>query len=253
LSRSDERAGFAPRFEGREALEALLSVAGCPLDAAGVLDRFSQAIREGKERSQVIPELFPSEPRFPDPEAARRLYQNLFGLWALVTEGKPVHLDRPAPAPPRPQMPRPDPFGQAPDDAWVDSAWRHLESLDERSVVRLEHAFENRQDGLLVHLDEADLTDQAYPQVRALLFELWVMLEVGWPSGLAGVTAEALAAVSVPEIPEALRRYVDEALFEAEQDEAAPLTSGELARARQVVEVGLAALWKSRRPRADEQ
>jgi hypothetical protein len=249
LSRSDKRADFAPRFEGREALEALLAVAGCPLDAAEVMERFQQAVHEGRERSAVIPELFTAEPRFSDPALARKLYENLFGLWGLVVDGKPIRLELPAPAPALPLPVRPQPFGDAPDDAWVDAAWRYLESLDGRSAERLEHAFENRQDALGTFLDEADLSDNAFPQARSLLFELWAMLEVGWPQGLAPVTATALAAARSEEMPGALRRYAEEALFEAEQDEAAPLNPEELAQVRRAVDTGLAALWGARRTR----
>ncbi|HEX4621955.1 MAG TPA: hypothetical protein VH208_10350, partial [Myxococcaceae bacterium] len=135
MGRKEQRAEFAPRFEGKETLEGLLSVAGCPLDAAAVLERFRQAVKAGLQRSDVIRELFPEEPHFPDPALARKLYENLFGLWGMVEEGKIIRLETPAPAPPKPPPPpRPEPFGEAPDDAWVEAAWRYVEGLDERAL-----------------------------------------------------------------------------------------------------------------------
>jgi hypothetical protein len=249
VGRDDQRADFAPRFEGRETLESLLSLAGCPLNAEAVLALFRKAVDEGRPRSDVIPELFPKEPQFPDPALARRLYENLFGLWGMAEEGKAINLTVPAPAPPRPPRPAPpEPFGEAPDEAWVEAAWRHLEGLDERSQERLEHAFENRQDALWVYLDEVDLSDNALPHVRTLLFELWAMLEVGWPPGLASVSARSISSADPGGAPRALRAYAAEALFEAEQDEVAPLAGDELERARRAAEAGLAALWSARRP-----
>jgi hypothetical protein len=249
VGRNEQRADFAPRFEGKETLEGLLSLAGCPLGAEAVLERFRQAVKDGRERSDVIPELFPQEPRFPDPALARKLYENLFGLWGMVEEGKNIRLETPAPAPPKPPPPpRPEPFGETPDDAWVEAAWRYVEGLDARSLERLEHGFENRQDGLWVFLDEGDLSDNAFPHVHALLFELWAMLEVGWPPGLSSVSARSISSADPGSVPRALRAYVAEALFEAEQDEAAPLSGEELEQARRAAEAGLAALWSARKP-----
>jgi hypothetical protein len=249
VGRNEQRADFAPRFEGRETLESLLSVAGCPLDAEAVLARFRKAVEDGRQRSDVIPELFAVEPHFPDPALARKLYENLFALWGMVEEGKAINLTVPAPAPPTPPRPaRPEPFGEAPDEAWVEAAWRHVEGLDERSLERLEHAFENRQDALWVYLDEVDLSDNALPHVRTLLFELWAMLEVGWPPGLSSVSARSISSADPGGVPQALRAYAQEALFEAEQDEVAPLSGEELERARRAAEAGLAALWSARRP-----
>jgi hypothetical protein len=248
VGRNDQRADLAPRFEGRETLESLLSAAGCPLDAEAVLTRFREAVSDGRARSDVIPELFAGEPRFADPAQARKLYENLFGLWGMVEEGKPINLRMPTPAPPKPPpAPRPEPFGEAPDDAWVEAAWRYLEGLDERSMERLEHGFENRQDALWVYLDEVDLSDSAFPHVGSLLFELWAMLEVGWTPGLASVTARSISAADPGSVPQALRAYAAEALFEAEHDEVSPLSGDELERARQAAGAGLAALWSARR------
>ena len=111
----------------------------------------------------------------------------------------------------------------------MEAAWRYLED-DEKARTRLTHAFENRQDALLGALDEAGLTDEGYGGARHLLFELYAMLELGWPPGVASVNPAALEADSdaCSPVPAALRGYADEALFEAEQDEEQPLSPEEL-------------------------
>jgi hypothetical protein len=249
LARKHDRAGFSPRFEGRQTLDGLLEIAGAPCGAPEVLERFRAAVAASEPRSEVIPSLFLEEPHFPDPALAQRLYQNLFGLWDLVATGRKVTLDEPedrqkipkaAPPPP------PGPFGATPDAAWVEDAWRHLEGLDERAQERLWHSFENRQDALGVYLDGRALPDHAHGQASELLFELWAMLEAGWPAGLRAVMGVGEPG-SPTEIPEALRAFMDEALFEAEQDETEPLSVEQSAQVRKAVEAGLAALWRARR------
>lgn len=256
-------------FEGAGVLDELLALAGSRYDTEGVLVAFRTAHKEGDAPRDVIPALFDGEPRFPSPELARRLYGNLFGLWDLAASGGTVELEAPAPVerPPRPvRTPAPAPFGPGgPDEAFVEQAWRHLED-DERARTRLHHAFENRQDALLQALDEAGLSDEGYGVARFLLFELHAFLELGRPDkGLARVDPRALAAPpsqggrpsqdSPPSqgsppfqgspLPPALVAYAEEALFEAEQDEEAPVPAEELPRVRELVMRGLAALWNA--------
>lgn len=253
MSRSRDRgADFQRQFEGPLTLDGLLDLSGSSLDTAGVLARMQAAQAEGTAYSDVIPTFFEEEPRFPSPEIARRLYQNLLGLWDLVAEGKPVRLDD-GPRPPRPKKvkpPAPTPFHPgAPSAEFVEAAWRYLED-DEKSRTRLTHAYENRQDALLGALDAAGLTDEGYGVARHLLFELYAMLELGWPPGLTPVNPAALEAdTEAPPVPQPLQAYADEALFEAEQDEEQPLTSQELEAVRRLVRRGLAALWSARKGR----
>jgi len=133
----------------------------------------------------------------------------------------------------------------------VESAWIYLEALDERSKERLQHAFENRQDALGVFLDEAKLSDNAFAQARSLLFDLWAMLDLGWAAGVRSVTEEGLRNPDADGVPAALMNYAEEELFEAEQDDAEPLTADEAAQAGRAVETGLAALWSARKPGAE--
>ncbi|NMO16247.1 hypothetical protein HPC49_36615 [Pyxidicoccus fallax] len=253
MSRSRDRgADFQRQFEGAETLDGLLDLAGSALDSAGVLARMQAAQAEGTPYSALIPTLFEDEPRFPSPDIARRLYQNLLGLWDLVEEGKSVRLDD-GPRPPRPKKVKPTPptpfHPNEPTAEFVEAAWRYLED-DEKARTRLTHSFENRQDALLGALDAAGLTDEGYGVARHLLFELFAMLELGWPPGLTPVNPAALEAdTDAPPVPQPLRDYADEALFEAEQDEEQPLSSGELEAVRRLVRRGLAALWSARKGR----
>lgn len=253
MSRSrDKGSDFVHHFEGAQTLDGLLELAGSPCDTAEVLARFQAAREEGASSRDVIPTLFNEEPRFPSPELARRLYQNLLGLWDAVEEGKRVRLDE-GPREPRPKKVKPvAPAPFAPDEPgseFVEAAWRYLED-DEKARTRLHHAFENRQDALLGALDEAGLTDEGYAVAHHLLFELYAMLELGWPAGVASVDPAELGGDSGAEaspVPVALQAYMDEALFEAEQDEEHPLSPEELARVRPLVQRGLAALWRARK------
>ncbi|MBN1206154.1 MAG: hypothetical protein JXB05_14650 [Myxococcaceae bacterium] len=252
MSRSRGRGtDFIHHFEGAQALDGLLELSGSTCTTAEVLARMRAAQAEGKPRDAVIPGLFPGEPRFPSPELARQLFQNLLGLWELVEEGVPVRLDE-GPRPPRPKKVkpvRPSPFAPGePGGEFVEAAWRYLED-DEKERTRREHAFENRQDALLGALDGAGLTDEGYVVARHLLFELHAMLELGWPPGLASVDPAVLERedTEAPPVPQALTAYAEEALFEAEQDEERPLSAEELARVRTLVRRGLAGLWRARK------
>ncbi|MGB8932476.1 MAG: hypothetical protein WCC48_14635, partial [Anaeromyxobacteraceae bacterium] len=80
--------GITAIYEGPEVLGALLMKAGSPFDVEEVASRFADAIAADERRASVIPSLFEREPHFASPEDARRLYANLFGLWARVAEGR---------------------------------------------------------------------------------------------------------------------------------------------------------------------
>lgn len=253
MSRSrSKQMDFVRHFEGAQVLDGLLELAGTSHDSLTVLAHMRQAHAEGRPSQEVIPSLFGGrEPRFESPELARRLFQNLLGLWDLVQEGKQVRFED-GPRPPRPKKQKtepPTPFAPGePDTAFVEGAWRYLED-DEKGRTRLHDAFENKQDALLGVLDAAGLTDEGYGVARHLLFELHAMLELGWPQGLASVAPAALETpgMETSPVPTALTVYADEALFEAEQDEEHPLSPEELAKARTLVKRGLAALWSARK------
>src|SRR5277367_5441766 len=138
MSRSN--APFDRRFEGTGILAELLELAGSPYGPEDVLAHFREAQKAGLAASDVIPTLFPEEPRFGDATLARRLFQNLLGLWDL-SAGK-LSLALPGPRARKVKPTPPPPFGDglpAPD--WVELAWRYLEE-DRRARTRLLHSFE---------------------------------------------------------------------------------------------------------------
>src|SRR5512144_980203 len=163
-------AGIPRVYEGPAVLSELLQRAGSPYPADEVAKRFRRAQAEGAERSEAIPSLFPSEPRFGSPDEARRLYANLFGLWARVAAGLSANDDRPVPGPgpktqrdgvpeesaaPAPQADEPARLpargsvggGQLPSEV-VEAVWKHLDALSEREQRRLHHRFESAQPDL---------------------------------------------------------------------------------------------------------
>ncbi len=244
------RADFEHRYDGKAALEELLGVAGSALSVEQVVESMRQGVSEGKTPGEVIPTFFEGEPRFPSPEVARLLFQNLLGLWDLVASGRPFSLERPlSPRPKKPKPSPPPPFGpEGPDEDFVEAAWRYLEEA-ERDRARLSDRFENVQDALVAWLDEQGLSDEGYACARLLLLELFSMIELGWPPGTSSAALPGTESSSgAAEPPAALMAYADEAVFEAEQDEESPLSAGEAQRVRDIVKRGLGALWNARRP-----
>lgn len=246
-----KRTGFEKKFEGEELLGELLSAAGSPYGPNDVIGAFINAKNEGLSASEVIPTLFQDEPRFEDPSLAKRLFENLLGLWELLDREPAEALRQSSPRPkkaPKPQPP--EPFEGEPDEAYVEAAWRYLdalESLDKKEWNRLQHRFENRQDALLGFLDEQALSDEGYACARFLLFELCSMIELGWPPGCGTAQPAETSDKSAGGLPKALVEYVEDSVFEAEQDEETPLRPQEAQRVREVVRVSLAALWSARR------
>ena len=249
---SRKKDGFVHRFESAELLGELLGVAGSVLSVEEVVEIFRGAITEGRAPGDVIPELFDGEPQFPDPGMAQLTVQNLLGLWDLLAEGKPLPRAK-TERPPRPKKPQPAHPGayaeEGPDEAWVESAWRYLEDIPDRERTRLQHAFDNRQDALVTWLDDSGLPDDGYLAARHLVFELHAMIELGWNPGVTSVGYEALQSGTGGdhEVPWALRSYVDEAIHEAEHDDESPLSPSDAARAREIAERALRALWNARR------
>lgn len=243
MSRSN--ASFDRRFEGAGLLAELLELAGSPYGPEDVLAHFREAQKAGLAASDVIPTLFPEEPRFQDAALARRLFQNLLGLWDL-SPGQ-LTLELPGPRPKKEKPVRPEPLQEAPPTVeWVESAWRYLDQ-DAASRTRLLHSFENRQDALVTFLDEQPLSDEGYGVLRHLAFELHAMLELGCGTAPARVDPEALRGSPGSDGgPSALVSYADEALFEAEQDEEAPVLPGERAVLQQWMRKLVAALWAAR-------
>ena len=174
--------GLTPIYEGPEVLDALLARAGSPFDVEEVASRFADAIAADERRSAVIPSLFEDEPHFAAPEDARRLYANLFGLWARIASGRGLREDDAPEAAPQP--PEPPPLrergscdGTSPPADVVEAIWRQLAAAPERELRRLHDRFTNAQPEVLAWIDELPLSDSALSTVHDLAFETWVIFD----------------------------------------------------------------------------
>jgi hypothetical protein len=141
------------RYEGPRILGELLAAAGSELSVEEVRAEFFAALEEDPETrpGEILPLLFEGEPHFPGPDAARRTYANLLGLWDAVRAehlGGPLRVlgDGPAPAPEPP--PEGAAAGREVPLAYVEWAWRALVEGDARDRRRAEDRFENRQGAL---------------------------------------------------------------------------------------------------------
>jgi hypothetical protein len=242
--------GIAPVYEGPEVLTALLASAGSPHSADEVSEIFSRAQKAGEPRSAVVPALFPAEPRFGAPDDARRLYSNLFGLWARLTAGLGPHDDAPAVVPEPPPLPplpaRGAQEGEVLDAEVVDAVWRHLAAASPREVQRRRDRFMNVQPDLAAWLEAAPLPDAGGLAASDLAFEAWVMFDQAFGDRLDVVTFGDLRALwSEPPPVEteqpALAAYVAEELDEVAEDDAA-FGPEERAQVERVVATTVAAL-----------
>jgi hypothetical protein len=246
-------AGIAPVYEGPEVLDALLAKAGSPHDAASVADAFARAQAKGEPRSAVVPALFPEEPRFESPDAARRLYSNLFGLWARLAAGLGPHDDAPEvvgePPPPPPLPPRGIAAGNALSPEVVEAVWRHLAGSPPREVQRRRDRFQNVQPDLVAWLDASPLPEEGAAAALDLAFEAWAMLDQAFDERLRAVEWKELRAVE-EEPPPLEASQPAFAAYAAEQldlvaDEERGFGAGERAQVEKVLAAAVAALTRA--------
>ncbi len=224
-------AGIPNVYEGPHVLSALLERAGSPLSAADVASRFRQAQGAREERGDVVPSLFPVEPRFGSPDEARRLYGNLFALWDRIGAGLSISDDAPAVAEPLPAAalavhlpPRGAATGRQLTPALIEAVWKHLDLLPERERRRLLDRFETAQPDLFAWIEAVALPDEAALAARDLAFETWAMFDVAFGDRVGRVEFQELRQLeSEPPALEssqpALAAYVAEALdLVAEED-----------------------------------
>jgi hypothetical protein len=221
--------GLPPIYEGPEVLGALLARAGSRLAADEAIARLAAAVAAHEPRSAVIPGLFEAEPRFGSPDEARRLYGNLFGLWARLEAGLGAHDDAPdlVPEPPAPP-PLPErglaPGTKLPADL-VEAVWKQLAAAPPREVGRRRDRFANLQPDLLAWLDDTALPEAGALAVADLAFETWAMFDQAFGERLDAVSWKALKALEREPPPllasqPALAAYAAEALdtLEGEDD-----------------------------------
>ncbi len=244
---------FAPVYEGPEVVTALLAHAGSPATVDEAADRFARALEAGEERSDVIPGLFPDEPRFASPAEARRLYSTLYGLWDRVAAGLGVDDDAPevAPAPP-PPPPLPD-RGSLPGNVLsrdlVERMWRHLGALPEREARRLRDRYANVQPDLVAWLDEVELPEEGALAATDLVFEAWAMFDQAFGERLEAVAWKDLEEVEEEPPPidgeqPALAAYASEQL-DLLADEDPTFGPEERAQVERVVSAAAAALARA--------
>ncbi len=251
----EERAGIAAAYEGPEALTALLARAGSPHDAAEVEARFTDSQARGIDRSAAIPALFPAEPRFGSPDEARRLYQNLFGLWERVEAGQGAGDAPPPPLRRRQALPLPPRGSLAGDQlppALVEAAWQVLDALEPADLRRMRARFESSQPDLVAWLAAVELPAVGGGAALGLCFEAWAMLDQAFGDrlGTAGWRELADLAVEPPALEAAqpaLAAYAAEQL-ENLADEEPALGPGERAQVERVVAAAVAALTRTLEP-----
>jgi len=236
-------------YEGPEVLTSLLARAGSPHGAEEVAEHFQAACAAGEPRSDVIPSLFPEEPRFETPEAARRLYANLFGLWERVAAGMGMDPDRPAPVEPATPAPeRGSVDGRVLPRPFVELAWRWLASLPGRDTTRLRDRFQNLQPDLDAWLGEVELPESGGLAAHDLVFEAWAMFDRGFDDRLGDVDWKELRELeaeppALESMQPALAAYVGEQLDNL-QDEQADFGAPERAQVERVIATAGAALTR---------
>jgi hypothetical protein len=214
-------------YEGPEVLTALLARAGSPHGADEVAEHFRVAQAAGEPRGDVIPAIFPEEPRFESPDAARRLYANLFGLWDRVAAGLGLEDDAPVPVEAPPQPPdRGTVDGKVLPPGFVERFWRHLAALPEREVSRLRDRFQNLQPDLDAWLSEVELPEAGGLAAHDLAFEAWAMFDRAFDDRLGDVDWRELRDLeaeppALESVQPALATYVAEQLDNLEDEEPA--------------------------------
>lgn len=226
-------------YEGRAVLQKLLTASGSVADVEDIYVALRKAAEDGVPPPVVIQALWEDEPRFSKPADARRLFGNLLGLAELAASGKRLDLSKKVERVERRKAVRPEPFGKdGPDEAFVEAAWRYLEDAP-RERLRLEHAFDNRQDALASWLDEAGLDDAAFALARHVVAEAFAMLELG--GAKVGVVDPARVPTQPTGAPRALLAWAEERLQDALDDEL--ITEAVAAEVRALAARAISVLW----------
>lgn len=246
MSPKDEADDLDRSFEGQDTLQKLLTESGAVADVEDVVGAFQEAVKKNVPAPVVIQALWDDEPRFTSSRDAARLFGNLLGLYELVARGEKIDLKAPKGVKvKREKAQRPEPFGATePDDTFIEAAWRYFDDFP-KDRQRFEHAFENRQDPLVSWLDGSGLDDAGFALARHLVGEVFAMLELGGRKVETVHEEDLPQTASLDALPKALSEWIEETIFEATSDEAAPLPEAEAARVQEVVARAVAALWKS--------
>jgi hypothetical protein len=219
--KNDAAISIAPVYEGPQVLTALLAKAGSSNRAEDVLALFQRAQAAGEPRSAVIPTLFSDEPRFETPEDARRLYSNLFGLWARLAAGLGAHEDAPevvaAPAAPPPLPERGALSGDVLTPDFVESVWKNLAAASPRELQRRRDRFQNAEPDVAAWLDSLPLANAAAVAAQDLAFDTWAMFDHAFGDRFGSVEYREVRALEkepppLESVQPALAAYVAEQL-----------------------------------------
>lgn len=227
-------------YEGIDILDALLFEAGAEVDGQGAIARLAAAVAERRPAAEVIPTLFPQEPRFSGSEYALRLYGNLFGVWDLLLAGRsPEDLSRaraPTSAPVAeelapegggPMEHRLPARGSIPGDVVpfevVEGTWQMLQSLPERELGRRHDRYDNLQSQLTEWAGNVEgLSEPGRETLDYLCFELVQMFDQAFGERFGEVRFADLDGADPREAdrlqPYAVD-YLQETLDEAEEEE----------------------------------
>lgn len=246
-----EAPALARIYEGPELLDRLLQKAGASVDVRGLVARFQRAIAEDRLPPEVIPNLFPTEPRFGGAGDAMRLYSNLFGVWDLLASGvAPEEIlrgrveeveagggageERPARDGPAVELP---PRGSVPGREVpyevTEGTWQLLADMPPRERTRRQDRYANTQSELAEWARTVEgLEPAAQETLEYLCFELAEMFDHAFGDRFGRVRLRSLLSAD-PDSADRLQPYaadyVAEAIEDAEEEEEEPISAEELA------------------------
>ncbi len=254
-------------YEGPELLDKLLQKAGASVDTRGLIARFREAIAQDQVPPEVIPGLFPKEPRFGGPEDAMRFFSNLFGVWDLLTAGVaeeeilqgPVQVEEEAAdeetdeeargasdveLPPRGSIEG----TQVPVDI-VDATWQLIGDMPPRERTRLQDRYANTQSELAEWARTVEGLDApAQETLEYLCFEVAQMFDNAFGDRFGGVRIRELEKANADEA-DALQPYaadyVAETLEEAEEDDEEAVSPDELTLLERYARKALVAMTRA--------
>lgn len=239
-------------YEGPEMLGRLLEKAGSTVDLQGLVARFTAAIQEDRLPAEVIPGLFPKEPRFGGPEEAMRFYSNLFGVWDLLLAGtdpaevvsgavmpepeeaeeEEAEEEGPRYAGPAVELPpRGSVSGKELPYEVVEGTWQLLADMPPRERTRRQDRYSNVQSELGEWARTVEGLDGAAQEtLEYLCFELSEMFDHAFGDRFGTVRfrdLEKADAAQADGVQPYAADYVAETLDEAEEEEDETLTADE--------------------------
>ncbi len=250
MSRERERDEVKRQFQGLDALDELLSLAGSRVTAEGAVAGFRKAQADGQKPGDVIPALFDGEPRFSSPAIARALFGNLLGLWDLLARGgtpergAPTRPSRPKKAPP---PPAPEALGgEPPTSEWASGVLGYLAAVP-KEHQRVLDSFENRADALLAWLDVESPNDAVFACARGVLFELYALIFIGDAGAVRSIRVEDLMDSEVADISRGFSNIIPELITRVTGVVAPDLSGSDASKVEALVQTGARAIFRTRR------